>query len=330
MNLLFYRWGSASENFLYDALVKEGHQIVTVERPCTNYISDMELAWELIQTIQKKQVQGIISYNYFPIISSVCETTHILYFAWIYDCPHYTLFAHQAKLSCNRIYTFDKDMCDRLRFYGVSNIWHLPLAAHVDAFTKVIADSSEKAKKKYQCDISFVGSMYTGKYDYYDDNLQARAQLSQEEKDILEEYIDSGIFTYGESYLKKYQLFKDQYAEKMDKWAEDYQVAFGKDFYVKPGEAFLSSVLENKITVEERRRLFTELSHSGHAFHLYTNSDLTGMDEALIKANQGIVHYETEMPLVLIIRVLNILRKVSIFEITAMASQCKSDLRSLT
>ena len=42
------------------------------------------------------------------------------------------------------------------------------MAADAVYFEKIIVQASRQEKEKYQCDISFVGSLYTGDYNYYD------------------------------------------------------------------------------------------------------------------------------------------------------------------
>ena len=57
-----------------------------------------------------KGAEAVVSFNYFPIVSMICNTCQIPYYAWVYDCPHFTLYAKQIGLPCNHIGIFDREM----------------------------------------------------------------------------------------------------------------------------------------------------------------------------------------------------------------------------
>ena len=120
----------------------------------------MELAMEMIQHIHAEKVEGVVSFNYFPIISMICSTCQIPYYAWIYDCPHFTLYAKQIVLPCNHIGIFDKEMVEHLKEYGVNTVYHVPLPVDVEVFRAVLENTAAVEREKHSCDISFVGSLY--------------------------------------------------------------------------------------------------------------------------------------------------------------------------
>lgn len=320
MKLLYYSWDSMLDGFFLDALKNVGHELFVIKKKCTDYVRDMDLAWELIQCVQKKKIEGMITLNYFPIISSVCDTTGITYYSWVYDCPHYTLFAHQAKLNCNRIFVFDRELSMELKAYGVKYVQHFPLAVNVEAFSRTIdkrvdttAEKTEVTGKqkyhKFSSDISFVGSMYTDEFDYYDQEW-FREKLSKQEKELLEQYVTAATFCYGDKYQETYQAFLENNHALLNDLGKRTGISLGNDFYANPSEIFMSSVLEKKITVEERRILLSKLAETNYDFKLYTGSYLNKAQsaikdsvfekgyEVLSMKNQGIVDYQKEMPLV--------------------------------
>lgn len=296
MKLLLYKWNSNLEDAMKRTLEQAGHEIFVVEAPCNNYIKDMELAWQMIQVIQRYKVEGIISINYFPVISSVSEIVGIPYYAWVYDCPHYTLFAHQAKLEYNRLFIFDKELTERLWKYGVNNAVYLPLAVDSDFYQEILSSGDRVKHQKYKCDVSFVGSMYTGNRNYYD-NPELQSQLSREEKAIAEQFIQSASFAYDEAYLGLYRnlLKRKPFIKAL---SEKSGLALGKDFYTDASEVVMGSILEKKVTVEERAKLMTALTKCGVDFRLYTNSQMEELPPEIRKVNFGVVDYQTELPFV--------------------------------
>lgn len=296
MRLLFYKWFSNTEDALQRALERAGHELYIVEAPCKNYIKDMELSWQMIQVIQRDKVEGIISINYFPIISSVCEITGIPYYAWVYDCPHYTLFAHQAKLEYNRLFVFDKALCERLWKYNVNNVEYMPLAVDVEMYDDILKSGDRMKHRKYSCDVSFVGSMYTGEQDYFD-SWELQSQLTSEEKSISNAFVGSATFAYGDKYKDLYSKFmkRKPFFESLEKKSG---VRLGIDFFADSAEVVMGSILEKKITVDERCKLMRMLSQCGADFRLYTASDSADLEEPTRAVNFGPVNYMTEMPFI--------------------------------
>ena len=91
MKLILYSWDANNEQILADNLIKLGFDVVWFRKVCRHYTRDMELAMEMIQTVHREGAEAVVSFNYFPIISMICQTCGIMYYAWVYDCPHFTL-----------------------------------------------------------------------------------------------------------------------------------------------------------------------------------------------------------------------------------------------
>lgn len=268
MRLLLYSWNANNEQILADNLIKMGFDVVWFQKKCTHYTRDMELAMEMIPFIHAQAIEAVVSFNYFPIISMICNTCQIPYYAWVYDCPHFTLYAKQVTLPCNRIGIFDREMVRRLEGYGVSTVYHVPLAADTAYFEQVIAHAPRRERGKYKCDISFVGSLYTGEHNYYDVlfNVDAIEEPANKEKASV---ISMGAvnmalarqsFSYRKDYLK--QAIEEGVIDlqTIQTQMEEQGLMLGEDYYAKAEDILLAAVLEKKVTVEERRALLTEIA----------------------------------------------------------------------
>lgn len=308
MKLLLYSWNANNEKVLADNLIKLGFEVVWFQKECKHYTRDMELAMEMIQCIHAKQVEGVVSFNYFPIISMICNTCQIPYYAWVYDCPHFTLYAKQITLPCNHIGIFDREMVEHLQQYGVQTVYHVPLSADMDYFASVIDKASLTERQKYYCDISFVGSLYTDEHNYYDMLFGAEAAKQQETGkatfccNVMNEVIARQCFSYDKDYLQdaisQGTIDMNMLRTRMEKQG----LMLGEDYFAQAEDILKAAVLEKKVTVEERRMLLEAIAgkvkeNAEIRFHLYTGSD-TKSFPLLQEHNCGRVDYQKQMPLV--------------------------------
>ena len=313
MKLILYSWNANNEQILADNLSALGFEVVWFRKECKHYTRDMELAMGLLPFIHAHGAEAVISFNYFPMLSMICNTCRIPYYAWVYDCPHFTLYAKQIALPCNRIGIFDREMVRHLREdHGIDTVYHVPLAADVPYFDSIIGQASTEEKERFRCDISFVGSLYTDAHNYYD-RLFGTASKAADESGIHRQ-----CFAYHEDHLGQAVLDGRIDLHMMQTQMEKLGLMLGEDYDAKPEEILLAAVLEKKVTVEERRILLTRMANysagnSGtgnkpdadtgkglggqYDFRLYTGSD-TGALPALDLFHHGTVDYRTQMPLV--------------------------------
>lgn len=299
MHFLLYSWGANNEKVLADNLIQQGYEIIWFQKECIHYTRDMELALDMIQCIHAKGVGAVISFNYFPIISMICNTCQIPYYAWVYDCPHFTLYAKQLFLPCNHVGIFDREMVGHLEAYGIHTVSHVPLSVDTEYFDKIINAAVHQERRKYQCDISFVGSLYTDEHNYYDLLFDEKSGTGK-----MNDIIKKQCFSYQENYLQ--QCIADGkidlriLQEKMERQG----LMLGEDYFAKPVDILMAAVLEKKVTVEERRILlekivetFRDDNGGNYDFRLYTGSN-TERNTKLNACNHGTIDYYTQMPLV--------------------------------
>ena len=93
MKLLFYQWGFLSEPGLEKVIKKNNIEYCVLSKKIKDYHADSEFSMEFLQIIHREQIEAVFSFDYFLIISMLCEINQIPYISWIYDCPHvYTVF----------------------------------------------------------------------------------------------------------------------------------------------------------------------------------------------------------------------------------------------
>ena len=327
MRLLLYSWSANNEQVLADNLKKFGFELVIYDKLCKHYTRDLELASDMIPFIHAHNVEAVISFNYFPMLSMICSTCQIPYFSWVYDCPHFTLYAKQVMLPCNHIGIFDREMVKHLQeTYQVTTVFHAPLAVDAEYFDGVIravqgANSAQsvgnvrgaqrghdiggRTLARYICDVSFVGSLYTDEHNYYD-------MLGVTESPLLERQ----CFDYQQDHLRPALVSREIDTNVINDKLKEHGLMLGEDYFASPEDVLLAAVLEKKVTVEERRILLTKIAERNFSqedfsegqgqnsakpgefsFKLYTGSDTKSLP-ALDFCNNGTVDYHTQMPLV--------------------------------
>ena len=121
--------------------------------------ADPGFAMELSELIHTCAADAVFSFNYFPLLSEMCEINHIPYIAWIYDCPDLLCMSGTIGNDQNIIYCFDRLYTERLIGYGAKHCFHLPLSPTVpDMDERWMTDRG----KQDMNDICFVGSLYNG------------------------------------------------------------------------------------------------------------------------------------------------------------------------
>lgn len=283
MKLLLYSWKANNEQVLADNLKKTGFDLVIYDKPCKHYTRDLELASDMIPFIHIHNVEAVISFNYFPMLSMICNTCQIPYFSWVYDCPHFTLYARQIMLPCNHIGIFDKEMVRHLQeTYQVPTIFHAPLAVDTEYFDRAIREAQgtsaidsgqdlyESMPAKYRCDVSFVGSLYTDEHNYYDMISMAESGSDAAGDGVtvnssaalanMDQMIARQCFSYKQDCLRPALAPGENDMSVIKTKMEEQGLMLGEDYFANPEDILLSAVLEKKVTVEERRILLGQIA----------------------------------------------------------------------
>lgn len=278
MKILLYRWNAYSEVGLLKCLKEKGHTVVEFDKKIENHIENSEFCECLEKEIINENIEIVISFNYFPLISTVCERSAIRYISWIFSNPDYALYSNNIFYEGNYIFCFDKEQCLELKKYGVKHIYHLPLGVDSELFTQSISQEN----KEMISDVSFVGTLYTDERDYF------------KEISYLPEYIRGYIEGVCESQLNVigYNIVKDAMTDHILSELKKYiNFNMDNDFFL-PFDKFIVDIINKKITIMERSRT---LERFGRRFNvnLYTDSDSSHIPYI---NNKGYINYYSQMP----------------------------------
>lgn len=224
----------------------------------------------------------VFTVDYVPIISRVCEVYKVPYLSWIVDSPCFQLYSNTISNSVNRIFIFDYALYQKFYPKNPNGIFYQALASDVAAFDKFIP--TKKEKKSYSCDISFVGSLYTEKCIY------SNEQMPPYLKGFFDGLIDAQLLVQGYNFLED-ALTPEICTEfrKYSDWrplTEDYE----EDVEGIIADSFLSS----KVSELDRIRTLNALAEN-HSVHLYTQSDTSTVPKVV---NKGPADSNHEMPFI--------------------------------
>lgn len=289
--IIVYRWNSNSERATIQSFEQMGFRVIVPDRQIRDYHADAAFARDLLEAVHAQKPVAVFSYDYFPIISSVCEVSGVPYLCWIYDCPLYTLNSATIRNGCNHIYCFDAVYTQRLRARGAANCVHLPLGVEEREFADVLEEASAERRQHYACDASFVGSLYN------DDHNRLRKLLKDTQtRPYLRGYLDGLITAQQNVYGYR---FTEQVLDEtaVAEITAGCGLSLGQMYEYTPRELAATAV-DREITAREREAVLLAAAAVCQT-QLYTGSALSAELKAAPQLDyRGYADNKTEMPLI--------------------------------
>lgn len=283
MKVLMIEWDSFGKEDIEEAFCAEGHDLVLFPVSVDEDLDTPSGLGERLPFVLHQEVPDLVfSVNYFPAVSMICEEEGIRYISWIYDAPYARLYSQTVLNPCNHVYVFDKELCLEFRNAGVDTVYYLPLAVNIDRLDTLLTASDANA---FRYDVSFVGSFYVEKNDYFDQMISALP-------DFAKGYLDAVIA--AQMKIQGYDFIEDVLGPVMD----DLYRAFPLDPDPKGMESreylYAQYVIDRRISALERINLVSGIAKKrGVDIFTYTKDFmLPGI------CNHGRVDYFREMPLV--------------------------------
>ena len=280
MKILLYRWKAYNQFDIIRNLEKRGHVVEDIMGEMSNFEVDDAFASRFADRMDIGNFDLVMSVNYFPIISDICQRKNIRYVSWCCDSPISTMHHESVFNSVNKIFTFDK--FDQMIFEEMgASVYYLPLCVDTDRVSQIIANDNSG---KFYADLSFVGSMYNKNsydnlYEHFPEYMKGyfdaviKLQTEVHERYLLDDALDADMLEE----LSKYFVL-----DKTDRSFSDLDLIFS------------TTVLSYKIANVERRKLLTRLSLLCDV-NVYTDDE----DADFVKAhNCGTADYWSEAPLI--------------------------------
>ena len=279
MKILFIEWASFGNEDMKTAFTEEGHTVVCFPFSNKDARQDAVIEAELASTLHCETPDVVFSFNYFPVISNVCKKEGIKYISWIYDSPYVMLYSYTTINPCNIIYVFDKELYMEFHNAGIPTVHYLPMAANTARLDAMAAPTSPCLY-----DISFVGSLYTEKHNFF----ERMTTLSDYTKGYLDALMAAQMKIQGYNFIQESlsPIMSDLYkALPMEPNADGVET---KEYL------YAQYVINRKITGLERMDLLTAITNH-YTLDLFTHDKSLSMPNL---RNHGTVDYYAQMPLV--------------------------------
>lgn len=264
MKVLYCNRDSICEPGIVWAFKSMGHELTFSERKVQNPETDTDyMAW-IADYLHREGADMVFSVNFVPVISRVCQENRVPYFCWIVDSPVLQLYSDTLCNSCNYVFIFDytlyAEFCDK----NPGHIFYLPLGCDIEWFDNIKVTPEDH--ELYDCDVSFVGSLYTEKCSYN--------AIESKLPDYLQGYFKGALnaqrMIYGYNFLG--ELLTDEVVATLRQYVsinqcEGYQVDQKILFWI---------LLNAKCTVMERVHLINAIAQR-FSIDLYTGSDTASL-----------------------------------------------------
>lgn len=286
--ILVYHWGALGDKAYMESAQAAGIECIEFSGKMDDYHADGNFARDMLEVIHGNRVEAVFSYDYFPLISMLCDMNHIPYVCWVYDCPMNTLMSGTLGNECNYIFCFDRLYAERLSELGAKHIYHFPLAVEEDMLSRITdrEKTEPQLHEKYQCDISFVGNFYNGER-----NRLRRAELTEYTNGYVEGLIKSQQLIYG------YNLLADSLnSQIVEEIIDKCGLQLGSN-YISDPVRMAADAVGMEVTAREREQIIRILSDR-YALALYSSQPAEEPVKGRFLQEKGFADYEKEMPFI--------------------------------
>lgn len=272
MKILFFQWHSFMAKGMEKALTKMGIEYDVFFYLYKDWEKDDKLAEMLEDALKTKVYFLLLSVNYSPVLSEVCEQQKIPYIAWIYDSPMHIRNLSGLNNSYTHAFLFDRGMVDTYRRQGFQ-IEHMPLAVDETDFAEAL-----QRKDTEQYEVTLLGKLYQTEYSQYTSVLP----------EYLKGYLNGVLATQGKLY-GAYMLGDILTKELMEKINISYRKETKGEFEIEKRE--LEYMMGCEVTCRERYMLLRLLAK-------HFPVELYSSDEKYPEGVRfhGYADYYTEMP----------------------------------
>lgn len=261
LNILFCKWTSICEDGIEHGFNTLGHRLTIIDRLLDSVDYDTEYAGILSNTLLDRSFDCVFSVNYIPIISRVCNIHKVPYLSWTVDSPCFQLYSKTITNAYNHIFMFDRDQYNQFCNDNPSGIHHFPLGTDVDFWNSI--NVTEAEHKSYDCDISFIGSLYSEKCRY-----NQLTDLPDYISGYVNGLVDAQLSVFG------YNFIADSLTDDFIKEFKSYVkwLPLGEDYNENDRKIIADTYIGYKCTEQDRIRTLNSLTNN-YNVDLYTLSD---------------------------------------------------------
>lgn len=252
MKIIFCQWGSICETGIRNAMKRLGYQIIDMNRLFESVDYDTGYLQALADLLQQHpDADCVFTVNFQPIIARGCKVFKKPYISWTVDCPSFQLYSDAVKLPTNRIFVLDRMQWEKFAPVNPDCIFHLPMGSDVTTWDTIQVSSEEH--KRYDCDVSFVGSLYSEKTRYN----QIEKDLPERMRGYVDGLIEAQLNVYGYNFIE--DSITEEWATQFKKYAD--WTPLGSDYTEDVKGIVADTYIGYKCTEQERIRTFQAIGN---------------------------------------------------------------------
>lgn len=239
MKLLVYQWKAYLEYDLSELCKEQGITFDTFSWRFKDKNEDEEFEEWFEESIGKGIYDAVISINYWPLLSKVCESRGLKYIAWCYDNPlNVNKIEKTLGNAVNYVFLFDRMQYLNYKKAGFDTVYHLPLGVNRKRMKKLSMTREEY--EKFHAQVAFVGSLYDS---YFNSIL---APLDDYMKGYINALVNAQSQLYGGYFLD--ECITEDIIEKMNKR----YLQVNPDTTFRINKAALTFAMASEITKRDR------------------------------------------------------------------------------
>ena len=214
MKLLVYLWNAYLESDVLEICQEKGVNAKTFSWTFEDKNEDADFIKWFHETIDIRSYDALLSINYWPLLSQVCQEQGVRYIAWCYDAPlNVEKIENTLANPVNAVFLFDKVQYLKYKSAGFDTVYHLPLGVNKTRMRRLTITDAEYAK--YAAQVSFVGQLYESQLP------EIMAPMNEYTKGYLNALINVQTSIYGAYLLDEciteelIHNINDQYLQKV-------------------------------------------------------------------------------------------------------------------
>ena len=266
-----------------------GHKLTVISTPLILERTSDEFDQLFDKAISKCNYDAVFTFNYSVVVSKCCNRHNIPYIAWVYDSPLMTLYSYTITNPCNHIFLFDSAQYLELKNGGIDTVYYMPLAANTDRLDKLTLNAN--IHHVFDSDISFVGSMYNEKGNFYD---RIYDKLAPWARGYLDAIIAAQQNVYGMNFLEDMLSGTPDTNRILGELMRVEPYTPNADGIETPAYTYANYFLARKVAQNERTALLSAVSEH-FTTKLYTHNKTPDMPHVI---NQGAIDFYDNMPYV--------------------------------
>jgi spore maturation protein CgeB len=281
MNILFLDWACFGRRDVLEFFSKRQDNVTLFAHPDYDLRVSKSFTEEANKLLSEKDFDFCFSYNYFPLMATVCHEHNLKYIAFVYDNPQVKLYSYTVTYSTNFIFLFDSSIVEQFRKEGISTFYYMPLPVNPNKIHSLLQQPYDR--ERLSAEVSFVGSLYNEAHNLYD----SLEDLPSYTKGFLEGILSAQSKVYGMNFME--ECLTPSVMEELSR-VVPYQK--NVDGVENPSYIFSDYFLCRKLTSRERIAYLTAVAEQ-FPLKLFTQSEDAVIGNA---HNMGLADYITEMP----------------------------------